>query len=168
MISLSEVMCISCKTEIDQPVNEHNSDEMLMSKLEMRLRKFASVLSNTQKMEMEDILKTDVLVVRQVLRELRCKNVKVQGKNNQKSKQEVVLQCIQQSVDLIRDMQQEGEKGEAEAADWVLMQFYEAFTKGSSRGSRVNSHVYRRTYADHLPKVPSKEKGSMPSLTRKS
>jgi len=108
-------------------------DDAIVFSLIRRLRSFANRFSPREQSEIEDIIKTDVHKLRGRLRYLRDCIVEEQAKNVENLKTGSGSD-IQQTVDLVRDMQQKGEKGEAEAADWVLKTFYEESSRCSCAG----------------------------------
>jgi len=105
-------------------------DDAIVFSLIRRLRSFANRFSPREQSEIQEIIETDVHKLRGRLKHLRDCIAKEQAKNIENLKTGSGSD-IQQTVDLVRDMQQKGEKGEAEAADWVLKTFYEESSRCS-------------------------------------
>jgi len=106
--------------------NSQYSDETLVSNVQMKLRKFARTLTVAQQNEIEGIIKVDLERIMERLRDLR-RNIRT----NLAAPADAFKRNF---VELIKTMKQKGRKGEAEAADWVLQNFYELF-HGKSRYS---------------------------------
>jgi len=96
-------------------VNADQSDKELVTSLQTRLRTFASSLSVSHQNEVEGIIRGEVEKIDRRLQDVRLSLRKRLGNPTLRK----------EWVDLIKDMQQKGEKGEAEAAEWVLQTFYE-------------------------------------------
>lgn len=106
--------------------NAQYSDETLVSNVQKKLRKFARTLTIVQQDEIEEIIQIDLERISKRLRDLR-RNIR----NNMEAPAETFKRNF---VELIKTMKQKGQKGEAEAADWVFQNFYELF-HGKSRYS---------------------------------
>jgi len=96
-------------------VNADQSDKELVTSLKTRLRTLASSLSVSHQNEVEGIIQGEVEKIDRRFEDVR-RNLRKRWGNPTLRKE---------WVDLIKDMQQKGEKGEAEAAEWVLQTFYE-------------------------------------------